>query len=336
MLLQHAEELVPAKVDRLGGTPLSEATEAVQAAGLYELSALKAAGKEMPGDSLRSLDRQWWVTFKRRYYGYDRLFPGTFRCPVEFKGKAAVMVHEGGLSEAGFKNTALAAIDRAAAAWVKEVGIGFNLCVVRHGVIVVNKGYGTRGVGPHMMETYSADTTGPLASTTKFLSSVLLAEFVDQGLVDFDRPAANYIRALKGPAPPVVPTLRDMYIHIAGLSGHWGDMLPDMEERLADLYRQLEFLAAHQAQLTSDLAELKSIVAMQSQQIAKHDEQIVRNDEQIAGLREAVGIQGGQVQSLADTVLRLARFMDERDRQTDARINALIGVVERYFSNGKK
>jgi hypothetical protein len=46
--------------------------------------------------------------------------------------------------------------------------------------------------------------------------------------------------------------------------------------------------------------------------------------------------QGGQVQSLADTVLRLARILDERDRQTDARINTLIGVVERYFSNGKK
>jgi hypothetical protein len=46
--------------------------------------------------------------------------------------------------------------------------------------------------------------------------------------------------------------------------------------------------------------------------------------------------QGGQVQSLADTVIRLARILDERDRQTDARINTLIGVVERYFSNGKK
>ncbi len=68
---------------------------------------------------------------------------------------------------------------------------------------------------------------------------------------------------------------------------------------------------------------------MQSQQIAKHDEQI-------GSLGEAVGMQGGQIQSLADSVLRLARVIEERDRQTDARINALIGVVERYFSDGKK
>jgi hypothetical protein len=39
---------------------------------------------------------------------------------------------------------------------------------------------------------------------------------------------------------------------------------------------------------------------------------------------------------LADSVLRLGRVVDERDRQTDAKINALIGVVEKYFSNGKK
>jgi len=113
-------------------------------------------------------------------------------------------------------------------------------------------------------------------------------------------------------------------------------MTPEEKERYDRIDRQLEFLAAHQAQLSSDLAELKSIVAMQSQQIAKHDEQIAKHTEQIAGLGEVVGMQGGQVQSLADTVLRLARVIDERDRQTDAKINALIGVVERYFSNGKK
>jgi chromosome segregation ATPase len=113
-------------------------------------------------------------------------------------------------------------------------------------------------------------------------------------------------------------------------------MTPEEKERYDRIDRQLEFLAAHQAQLSSDLAELKSIVAMQSQQIAKHDEQIAKHDEQIAELGNVIGMQGGQVQSLADTVLRLARVMDERDRQTDAKINALIAVVERYFSNGKK
>ncbi len=113
-------------------------------------------------------------------------------------------------------------------------------------------------------------------------------------------------------------------------------MTTEEKERYDRIDRQLEFLAAHQVQLSSDLAELKTIVAMQSQQIAKHDEQIARHAEQVAGLGEFIGTQNGQAQSLAETVLRLARVVDERDRQTDAKINSLIGAVERYFSNGKK
>ena len=49
-------------------------------------------------------------------------------------------------------------------------------------------------------------------------------------------------------------------------------MLKTPEERVRydRIDRQLEFLAAQQAQLSFDLAELKSVVAMQSEQIAKH------------------------------------------------------------------
>lgn len=106
-------------------------------------------------------------------------------------------------------------------------------------------------------------------------------------------------------------------------------MTPEERERYDRIDRQLEFLASHQAQLSSDLAGLQSVVATHSQQIARQGEQIAKQAEQIAGL-------GSYVQSLADSVLRLGRVVDERDRQTDAKINALIQVVERYFSNGKE
>ena len=106
-------------------------------------------------------------------------------------------------------------------------------------------------------------------------------------------------------------------------------MTPEEKERYDRIDRQLEFLATHQAQLSSDLAELQRITAVHSQQIAQQGEQIARHSEQIAEV-------GDQVRSLTDNVLRLARVVDERDRQTDAKINSLISVVERYFSNGKK
>ncbi len=40
-------------------------------------------------------------------------------------------------------------------------------------------------------------------------------------------------------------------------------MTTEEKERYDRIDRQLEFLAAHQAQLSSDLTELKSIVAVQ-------------------------------------------------------------------------
>jgi len=61
-------------------------------------------------------------------------------------------------------------------------------------------------------------------------------------------------------------------------------MTLEEKDRYDRIDRQLELLAAHQAQLSSDLDELKSIVAMQSQQIAKNNEQIVGLGAQIAGL----------------------------------------------------
>ncbi len=97
-------------------------------------------------------------------------------------------------------------------------------------------------------------------------------------------------------------------------------MTPEERERYDRIDRQLEFLAAHQAQLSSDLT-------IQQQITAKHDEQISRLEQQIVK-------QGEHVQSLTDNVLRLARVVDERDRQTSEKLNALIAVVERYFSNG--
>jgi CubicO group peptidase (beta-lactamase class C family) len=43
-------------------------------------------------------------------------------------------------------------------------------------------------------------------------------------------------------------TIRDLYLHVAGFSGHWGDPLPDLEERVADLYPSLEVGVKHEYQ----------------------------------------------------------------------------------------
>jgi len=92
-------------------------------------------------------------------------------------------------------------------------------------------------------------------------------------------------------------------------------MTPEEQERYARIDRQLEFLANHQARLSEDIENLKQIAATHTTQIGQ----------------------------LADTVLSLVRVFEEQNRRTeerfratDERLNALIGVVERYFSNGQQ
>ncbi len=231
-----------------GQSTQKETIEAFMVAALHDLTALKAAGKPVPGGSLMGMERQWWVGFKRHYYGYDKVYSNEFVCPAVMDGETARVLREGTPAEAGMADNAVETIDAACEAWVKDVGIGFSLCVVRHGVIVVNKGYGTQARGPEADKAFTASTRGPLASTTKFLSAVLLLEFVDRGLIGLDEPVGTYIPALRNLPSRTTGrplTFRDCYVHTGGFTTHWGDLANDLEEGVADLYPTLEVGLRH-------------------------------------------------------------------------------------------
>lgn len=237
-------ELAPPKEDKFSLDRPGDSVAATLAAGLYDLTALKRAGKALPADSLSQLDRQWWVRFKRRYYGYDKLYPREFICPRPAGGKGATTIRQGSLAEAGMKADAVETIDRACEAWANDALIGFGLCVVRHGVLVCDKAYGKQKDGA----AFTPTTPAQLASATKFLSATLLAEFADQGLIGIDDPIDKYVAALRGISVPRVPTVRELYLHTAGFTGHWSDTLNDIEERVADLYPTLEVGVRHKYQ----------------------------------------------------------------------------------------
>ena len=113
-------------------------------------------------------------------------------------------------------------------------------------------------------------------------------------------------------------------------------MTPEERERYERIERLLEFLANNQAQLSTQQAQLSTQQAKQSADI--------ENLKQIAATHTT------QIVQLADTVLSLAHIVEEEGRRTeerfrevastqartDERLNALIGVVERYFSNGRQ
>jgi len=219
-------------------------------AGLVDRTRLKAEGKPLRKDSVMQMDRQWWVEFKRRFYGLDKVYPNPFVCPRPIEGEPALVVHEGTLAEAGMRPDARETIDAACENFVKQEQVGFSLCVVRHGVIVINKGYGKQAgngmdKGAHKDDPYLADTPGPMASGAKFFGGILFVEFMDQGLVDPDLPVDKYVPALRDIQVKKPMTLRDCYIHIAGFNTGVGDFNSDLEELVADLYPVMEVGVRH-------------------------------------------------------------------------------------------
>ena len=121
------------------------------------------------------------------------------------------------------------------------------------------------------------------------------------------------------------------------------------EERFERIERQIEFLVNHQAQFFASLQAHQQQIEQHSEQIAKHSEQIAKNSEQIAKNSEQIAQLtdlmlgfGRIVEQLTQTTEQKFDGFDERlerlveaQQRTDERLNVLINVVERYFSNGR-
>jgi hypothetical protein len=91
-----------------------------------------------------------------------------------------------------------------------------------------------------------------------------------------------------------------------------GDMSNDK------IQRQMDFILEQQARFNDDMIKL--------------EEKTRRNTEDITKLVGAIG-------ALIDHGMQTDRRIDElavRGKETDARLNTLISVVERYYSNGQK
>jgi CubicO group peptidase (beta-lactamase class C family) len=178
-------------------------------------------------------DRLWWIGLKRRLYGFDKLYPEPFRSPLPIEGAPAPVVREGTLAEAGMKPGTDKRLDELLTAWATDSDTGFDVCIVRHGVIVLHKAYGQRRGQP-----ITADTTTPLTSTSKMITATMLMQLVDQGWLTMDGSIAELpgpLHHLKTQRPV---TLRAMYTHTAFIGGLNPD--PDMAERLALVLPHLE------------------------------------------------------------------------------------------------
>ena len=209
----------------------AEAT--VLLAGLYE------TGTDASND-VWAMDRQWWVTLKRKLYGSEEHLPDSFVCPRPIKAQKAPVVREGTLAEAGMTVDAVQKIDEVCQKWAADSDEGFAVCIVRHGVIALHKAYGMRD-GKLM----TVGDKSWMASITKLLSGTLMMMLVDQGLVGLDHRVDKYLPVFRDIEVEKPLTIRRLYVHTNGLWGHWGDELSDFEERIASYYPYLEVARRH-------------------------------------------------------------------------------------------
>jgi hypothetical protein len=110
-------------------------------------------------------------------------------------------------------------------------------------------------------------------------------------------------------------------------------MTPE-EERFERIERTLEFLAANQAQLSASSQTQASMIAETARLIAKNSEQIGQLTELTLRIGRIVEEQAHRLDALGRETDQRIKALAESQTRTDDRLNTLINVVERYFSNG--
>jgi CubicO group peptidase (beta-lactamase class C family) len=222
---------------RLGKRTFAEWSREAQSARFLAGLSLSQAG---PGpvrkyDDAYAHERQWWVSLKRRLYGWDRQFARPFVGPRPKEGKPAPVVRVGTLAEAGMKPGSADKIDAALQAFARDTDQAFAVCIVRHGVIVLHKAYGERDGQPMTVKTRSW-----MASVTKTMAATCMLMLIDQELVAFDDPIDKFLPPLQGIKVKKPLTIHHLYTHTNGLTldkwPGWNDDLPDVVERLAAYY----------------------------------------------------------------------------------------------------
>ena len=126
-----------------------------------EILAGNALGTNSWDDALAH-ERQWWVGLKRKLNGWDKKFPGPVVRPRPDQDRAGPgrprRQARRGRRQAGHADK----IDAACKLYAADTDQAFAVCIVRNGVIVLHKAYGTRDGKP-----MTVDTPSWMASVTK-------------------------------------------------------------------------------------------------------------------------------------------------------------------------
>ncbi len=117
---------------------------------------------------------------------------------------------------------------------------GLALAVVKHGEVVLSKGYGVRELGKE--DRVDENTLFAIGSTTKAMTVATLGVLFDEGKLEWDQPVIRYLPEfrLKDPYVTQEATVRDLLTHRTGLGNAdylWYGGDPPREQVLAQVDR---------------------------------------------------------------------------------------------------
>jgi CubicO group peptidase (beta-lactamase class C family) len=212
---------------------LANPDTAALAASLFDKQNATSPPDE-PND-FRAQDRQWWVDLKRKLNHWDQQFPRPFVCPTTILGTPSPIVHADTPEKAGVNPAKVDQIDQICRRIVEETGEPVSICLVRHGVIFFHHAYGDLNARP-----FTVNDAGDIKSATKPLAGALMMEAIEQGLVKADEPIDKIFPSLRGIPVKRPMVISDLFDHLCGLIGDWGDQLPDTEEIIAGYYPAID------------------------------------------------------------------------------------------------
>jgi CubicO group peptidase (beta-lactamase class C family) len=186
-------------------------------------------------------DRQWWVQFKRQYYGTAEQWPDVHIAATVEPNLDAPVLREGTCEQAGVDPALIEVLNSTMSEWTTRAeSQGFTICIARHGVVFYHQPF-----GEHEGHAMTRDTQCPIHSISKLFTSVLTMMFVDRQHIALDEPIDRYLPPLRD-IPVATPiTTRMLLTHTSGLRGHHGDEILHLEEHVADQYAHMEIPVVH-------------------------------------------------------------------------------------------
>jgi hypothetical protein len=158
-------------------------------------------------------NQDYHASLKQIILGLDDKWP-ELMAPVIRSEKNTSVLSKGNELDAGFKEETGNSIRKLCEEWYTKSGEPFDVLVARNGVIIINEAFGENDYGK-----FTTETPTEIASTTKLLTGLLFAQFVDQGLISIDDPVGNFLPDFPLSGSKTL-TMRHLFTHTSGLEGH--------------------------------------------------------------------------------------------------------------------